>query len=99
MPFKVGTAAGVKEQMQTLADLASFAGFRQRYRDALTTMRRRLENDPLEWGDPLFRKPQVGGVVCRAVVDPIVIHYSVHESNKSVIIIRVDSLFEWPIRP
>ena len=76
MPYKVGTAAGVKEQMQTLADLASFAGVRQRYRDALTTMRRRLTNDSLEWGDPLYRKPHVGDVVCRAFADPIVVHYS-----------------------
>lgn len=99
MPYKVGTAAGVKEQMQTLAELASFAGFRQRYRDALATMGRRLENDPLEWGDPLFRKPHVGGVVYRAVVGPIVVHYSVHESINSVIILSVDPFFKWPIRP
>jgi hypothetical protein len=99
MHYKVGTAAGVKERMQALADLASLAGLRQSYLDALTTMRQRLGNDPLAWGDPLYNKPPVGGIVCRAVVDPIIVHYSVHESSNSVIILRIDPLLEWPIRP
>ena len=99
MPYKVGTAAGVKDQLQTLLNLASLAGIRQFYLDAVDIMGRRLANDPLEWGDPLFRKPFVNGIVCRALVEPIMVHYSVHELINSVIILKVEPLFEWRIRP
>ena len=99
MPFKVGQAAGIKQRMQTLADLASLAGIRRFYLDALAVMLQRLENDPLEWGDPLYRKPALGGMVCHAVVSPIIVHYSVHEPAHTVLIIEIKPLFEWPIRP
>jgi hypothetical protein len=99
MPYRVGLYKGVKEQLKTLAILASLAGFRQAYFDALHMMAQRLQEDPIEWGDPLYRKPQQNGVVCRASVGPIIVHYSVHESVNVVLIMRIEPLFEWPIRP
>lgn len=99
MPYKVGKYKGVKEQMEMLANRASLAGFRQSYFDALYSMVQHLQDGPLEWGDPLYRKPDQDGIVCRAFVGPIVVHYSVHESVGVVLIMRVEPLFEWPIRP
>ena len=99
MPYKVGAYAGVKEQMRTLADLASLAGIRHSYLDALKQMARHLQDDPLAWGDPVYRSPQQGGIVYHALVGPIVVHYAVHESKKAVLIIRIEPLFEWPVRP
>jgi hypothetical protein len=99
MPYKVGKYPGVAEKMRTLADLASLAGLRQSYLDALRKMADHLENDPLEWGDPVYRVPHQSGVVCHALVEPVVVHYSVHESTKIVLIIDIKPMFEWPIRP
>jgi hypothetical protein len=98
MPFKVGKYPGVAEKMRALADYASLGGIRQSYLDALKTMVERLENDPLQWGDPLYRAPHQSGIVCRACVGPITLLYSVHESVRVVLIIDLKPLFEWPIR-
>lgn len=47
MAYKIGKFPGVAEKMRNLSDLASFAGIRQSYLEALRTMADRLENDPL----------------------------------------------------
>jgi hypothetical protein len=61
-------------------------------------MARRLRIDPLEWGDPLYRKSELGGTLCRALIYPIAVHYSVHEPAHVVLIMDIEPLFEWPIR-
>lgn len=99
MPYKVGNAAGVGARMHLLAQRASLAGIRQAYLDALTMMLQRLSSDPLVFGDPLYRMPHQGGIVCHAVVGPILVHYSVHEAENSVIVGDIKPLYEWPIRP
>ena len=99
MPFKVGKVAGVGAKMRTLADRASLGGIRQAYLDALEQMLSRLENAPLQWGDPVYRLPHQGGVVFHATVSPIRVLYSVHEPESIVLIIDVNPLFHWPIRP
>jgi hypothetical protein len=99
VPYKVGKYGGVEEQMQMLLDRASLGGIRAYYTGALLEMARHLKNDPLEWGDPLYRKPALGGIVCHAVVSPIIVHYSVHEPAHTILIIEIKPLFEWPIRP
>jgi hypothetical protein len=62
-------------------------------------MARRLQDDPLEWGDPLYQAPHQSGIVCQALVGPLVVRYSVHESKSIVLIISIEPLFEWHIRP
>ena len=99
VPYKVGNYDGVEQQMQLLLDLASLAGIRASYLESLADMARHLKTDPLEWGDPVFRKPDLGGIVCRALVSPVVVHYSVHEPAHAVLIIEIKPLFEWPTRP
>ena len=97
MPFKIGKYAGVGAKMRTLADLAALAGIRQIYLDAL--MYQRLEQDPLGCGDPLYRLHIEGGAVFHAVFDPVIVRYSVHEPQKTVLIMDIVPLFDWPIRP
>jgi hypothetical protein len=99
MAYQVGKFAGVAEQMHTLADLATLAGLRQSYLDALKYMLERLQRDPLEWGDPLYRTQREGGVVCHAWIGPIIVRYAVFESEESVLIIEIKPAFEWSIRP
>jgi hypothetical protein len=98
MAYQVGRYPGVAEKLQSLAKLATLAGIRKSYVDALRTMLVRLENDPLEWGDPLYRVPHQSGIVCHSLVWPIMVRYSVHESANVVLIIDVSPCFDWPIR-
>ena len=95
--YKVGNYDSVEEQMRTLLGLASLAGIREAYMDALKEMAYHLQNDPLEWGDPVYQKPFLDGLVCHALVGPIVVRYSVHEAVNAVLIIEIIPLFDWPI--
>jgi hypothetical protein len=99
MPYKVAHYPGVAEKMRALADLASLAGIRRHYLDALRTMARRLQDDPLGWGDPLYRTHIQGGIVCSGLIDPIVVRFVVHEPEKVVLVIDIKPLFQWLIRP
>jgi hypothetical protein len=99
VPYKVGNYDGVKEQIRTLLDLATIAGIRESYLEALAKMAERLQNEPLAWGDPVYRKPNPVGLVCQGIVGPIIVRYSVHEPEHAVLIISIEPLFEWPVRP
>jgi hypothetical protein len=72
MPYKVGIAAGVEEQLQMLLDLASLAGIRAYYMQSLAEMARHRKTDPLEMGRPIYRKPASGGIVCHASIGPAI---------------------------
>jgi hypothetical protein len=99
MAYKVGKFSGVGEQMRALADRAKLVGIRQRYLEALQEMLERLQLDPLDFGDPLYRTKHEGGVVCHAMIDPIIVHFAVFEVDQTVLIIDIQPAFDWPIRP
>ncbi len=99
MPYKVGKYPGVAAKMRTLADLASLAGMRQSYLEVLKLMAERLESDPMGWGDPLYRVPHQSGIVHHAIAWPIQVRYSVHEAVAVVLIMDIDPVFDWPLRP
>ena len=68
MAYQGGKFAGVGDKMRALADRAVFSGMRQAYLDALKHMMSRLQKDPLEWGDPLYRtKHQEDSFVMQAL--------------------------------
>jgi hypothetical protein len=99
MPYKVGRFAGVPKQMRALADYAALAGIRQAYLDALKRMLAHLEQDPLAWGDPLYRIKHKSGVVCHVCMEPIAVRYVVFEEEQSVLIIDIRPVVEWRVRP
>lgn len=98
MPYQVGKAAGIGERMRALADLASRAGIRQAYLDALTRMLERLQRDPRDWGDPLYHAKHEDGMF-HAHTNPIRVRYVVYEIEKKVMIIDIQPLFNWSVRP
>ena len=88
-----------KQGVRPIADLAMLAGMRQRYLDALQTMLKHLRDEPLQWGDPLYRTKHEGGIVCHACIGPILVRYVAYEAEQMALIIDIKPLFEWPIRP
>src|SRR5262249_49385858 len=99
VPYKVGKYDGVTKQIRTLFDLATLAGIRESYLAALAKMIEHLENEPLEWGDPLYRKTNPVGLVFAGLWGRSPVPSPVHEPQHAVLIISIEPLFEWPVRP
>jgi hypothetical protein len=96
--YKVAKFSGVDQQIVALVEQATAVGIRQIVIDALKEMVLHLQTHPLHWGDPEFNANLPGGVVCRAILDPIIVRYMVFEEQHVVFIRDVKplpgSLFE-----
>jgi hypothetical protein len=51
----------------------------QRFVASLRRLDERLKNDPLDFGEPLYRLPALKLLVCQGVLAPIVVTFAVHE--------------------
>ncbi len=61
-------------------------GFGTRFINALRLAVKRLETDPLVFGEALYSLPKLRVAVRQAVVDRLVIDYGVHDEKKIVFI-------------
>jgi hypothetical protein len=68
MTYKVDRTPGVNQQMHELAERAKARRIRNAYADALREMLARLQNGPLEWGDPEYNAKHPGGVFCHGII-------------------------------
>lgn len=91
MLYKVSNYTGVNEQIIALVKRAASAGIRHLVIAALKEMAMHLQTHPLHWGDPEFGS-NLPGVVCHAVLDPIIIRYMVVEEKRIVIVREVKPL-------
>jgi hypothetical protein len=62
------------------------AGRGQKYLASLRTIYDRLQNDPKNFGETLFRHPALKLIVLKAVVAPIAVIYGVHEDQPLVFV-------------
>ena len=97
MAFRIGRSAAIEQQIRDLAKLATAAGIRKIYVDALRTMVDHLANRPLEWGDPEYNLIQAGGVVCHGIIAPILVRYAVYQLEQIVQIIEIKPLSNSPL--
>jgi len=65
---------------------------------SLRRLDERLKNDPLNFGEPLYRLPALKLIVRQAVLAPIVVTYAVQE-EKRLVFIRGFSLLPCSIPP
>jgi hypothetical protein len=91
MLYKVANYTGVNEQITALVERAAAAGIRHIVIAALKEMAMHLQTHPLHWGDPEFGS-NLPGVVCHAVLDPIIVRYMVIEEKQVVIVRQVKPL-------
>jgi hypothetical protein len=78
------TKALLKQQHREAAG----AGKGKRFLTSLRHILERLRQDPLAFGDPLYRLPALKLLVCQAAVLPIVVDFAVHEERPLVFIRR-----------
>jgi hypothetical protein len=75
--YKIERIADVDEQIRALVQEAAAAGAADTVFQALDTMLEQLKTKPLRWGDPQFRTRKKGGLVLRAICEPLIVRYAV----------------------
>lgn len=87
--FDVSPLPSVKENIKAIYKQARLDGIEESVLAALLELNRRLEKDPRNFGEPVYRRPKVKLVVRHAAIAPIYIRYAVHEEEPVVFLMEV----------
>ncbi len=85
-PHKVVHSQAILATLRHWAELAEHAGLRQEYADALRVVQDRLAQDPLTWGDPLYRAHHLALTIYRGLHWFLIVDYGVHDDEPLVFI-------------
>jgi hypothetical protein len=95
--FKISRVPRATEQMRDLVRRASALGMRAELAAALLEITERLQNDPLQFGEPSYNTHKPGGVVCTAVVQPLKVTFAVFDTDKVVFLLDVSPMPRSPL--
>jgi hypothetical protein len=82
--YRIVAGAEVMARIRVLAERA--AGLRRGmwFADILRTLWDSLRADPIGWGDPYRRLPNLDLLLCLRVLEDFAVHYGVHEAERVV---------------
>src|SRR5205823_3121523 len=89
--FKIILLPGVSRILRELTSKAKRLRKKQRFLNCLRKVIDRLKDDPLGWGDPLYRAKKEGGTVCRGLLGPLLVDYVAYEAERVVFILSVQA--------
>jgi hypothetical protein len=95
-PYQIDSSVVVARALDKLQKRASQEGRGEEVLAAIRQMRQRLQQDPANFGEPLYRLPALKMQIRSAVVRPLVVHFGVCEDRPLVIIKGVELLPEEP---
>jgi len=92
--YQVFASANISRNVRRLYKQASKQGRAGAFVAAARQIGHRLMRAPLEFGEPLYRLPALRLQVRHAAIDPLLIHFAVHEDKPLVFIKSVALLPE-----
>jgi hypothetical protein len=84
--FDVQLTGLARERLREMHRREAEAGRGQQLVSAFRQIVRRLQHEPLVFGDPLYRLPALRTLVCQGTVYPLIVDYAVHEDHPLVFI-------------
>jgi hypothetical protein len=90
--YQVKLSKKIVKAIKELHEQAATQGRGQRYLASLETIHHRLQKDPRNLGEPLYRLPALKLLVYQAIVSPVAVHYGVHEEKPLVFLKGVQLL-------
>jgi hypothetical protein len=87
--YNVQLAGLTRELLRKLHGQQAKIGRGQQFVSAFRQIVLRLQREPLEFGEPLYRLPALRLLVRQGAISPLVVDYAVHEDNPLVFISRV----------
>jgi hypothetical protein len=90
--YRVDVIPRAEEQLRELAAEAKRQKKAKEVATALQEVLTRLEDSPLDFGEPLRNTAKEGGVVRHAIVRPVSVHFAVYAAERVVLLLEVKSL-------
>jgi hypothetical protein len=84
--YKLSLLPAAADALRLLRDQAVLRGLAERLARDLESVERRLQRDPVEWGDPLFDYHHLGMTRRRGKSEFLYVYYSVHEPGRAVFV-------------
>jgi hypothetical protein len=85
-PFAVSMSKAIREQIKAIHRDEIASGRGHEVLSAFRHIVRRLETDPIRFGEPLYRLPALRLMVHQAIVLPLLVNFAVHETQPLVFI-------------
>ena len=95
--YRLSYPGWLKDKLREWGRRAAALGVVQRYTAALRVITDRLTAAPLEWGDPQYRLPALGLLVCHGAHDSLHVAYAVDEANRIVYLTNIRLLSGHPL--
>jgi hypothetical protein len=92
--FEVHCSGIIARSLKQIQRRAKREGRGQQVLEAIRRIRRRLTNDPMAFGEPLYRLPAMRLQVRHVAVGPLLVYFGVHEDRPVVFIKAVNLLPE-----
>jgi hypothetical protein len=84
--YDLSMSGATRAVLVQLALQAKRAGTGQQFLAALREIGKRLREDPLNFGEPLYRLPALQLLVCQGAISPLLVDFAVHEERPLVFI-------------
>ncbi len=82
----------IKAEIKTLAKQAAALGQQQAYFDAWLEIEKRLQSEPLQFGECHYYMSK-GKLRCHfGVVGPVAVEFAIHEGKRAVVLLKVSLL-------
>jgi hypothetical protein len=85
-PYRLGFSGAIRETLRQLQRKASQQGRGEEFLAAVRYVVNRLQQDPMEFGEPLYFLPALRMHVRCGVVRPLYVHFAVCEERPLVIL-------------
>ena len=90
--YQVHCSSEMLRSIKRLKAKADEAGLGTAVLSALRTINQRLEQTPLEFGEPAFRLRSLKLQVLTGIAEPLYVRYAVHEDLPFVFVMQIDAL-------
>jgi len=87
--FNISLAIGARQDIQQVLRRAADLGIIDDISDLLFRIEDALRTEPRNWGDPLRRLRTLNAVYYRRMYEPLIVYYSVHDTQPVVVVARV----------
>ena len=82
--YKVVVSQRLRTAVREVHAQAAARGRGYEFLDAIRTITKRLQSDPREFGEPLYRLPALGLMVYHVFVSRVAVHFAVHDEKPLV---------------
>jgi hypothetical protein len=90
--YQVIRSENTRTQLKEWGEVARELGLLDQYVASLKAIERKMQTEPLSWGDPVYPLSSLKLIIYRGIYWPFVVHYGVNEGKRLVFVKEYDLL-------